>query len=141
MRRYRTSNRNTAVRKNAEAAGFRSGFEQRVAEALTALGVEFEYEPKDRVIEYKVEETRKYLPDFVIGDMVIECKGRLTADDRKKLLLIKKQQWPEVDLRLVFMYPNNKLSAKSKTRYWEWAEKHGFPWADKEVPKEWLSEM
>lgn len=89
------------------------------------------------MLRYKVEEERKYLPDFVIGDVVVECKGRLTAADRKKLLLVRTQH-PGLDLRLVFMYPNNKLSSKSKTRYWEWAEKNGFKWADKFVPKEWL---
>lgn len=84
-----------------------------------------------------MQETRKYTPDFKVGDIRIECKGRLTADDRKKLLLFKAQH-PKIDLRLVFMYPNNKLTARSKTRYWEWAEKHGIVWADREVPKAWL---
>lgn len=91
------------------------------------------------MFKYEVHDTRKYTPDFKVGDIRIECKGRLTADDRKKLLLVKEQH-PEIDLRLVFMYPNNKLTARSKTRYWEWAEKNGFKWADKGVPKEWLDE-
>ena len=130
-RKRRGSNARSRVRKAAQKAGFRSAFEQRVAEGLS----EYEYEPF--VIAYEVHETKKYTPDFALPNKVIlECKGRLTADDRKKMLLVKEQH-PELDIRFVFMYPNNKLTARSKTRYWEWAEKHGFKWADNTVPKEW----
>lgn len=84
-------------------------------------------------------ERRKYTPDFILENgIILETKGRLTAADRKKMLLVKAQH-PGLDIRFVFMYPNNKLSAKSKTRYWEWAEKNGFPWCGKEVPKSWQS--
>lgn len=130
--RRRTKNSRSKVRKEARGAGYRSGFEQRVAEQLTT----FEYEA-DR-LPYEINETHYYTPDFTLPEsgIVLECKGRLTVHDRKKLLLIK-EQYPELDLRLVFMYPNNKLSSKSKTRYWEWAEKHGFPWCGPNVPEEW----
>ena len=88
-------------------------------------------------MEYRVEETRKYLPDFVIDKtIVVECKGRLTAADRKKLLLVKKQH-PGVDLRLLFQY-DNKLSTKSKTRYSNWAEKNGIPYAVESIPRSWI---
>lgn len=89
-------------------------------------------------MEYDVLETRKYTPDFTLPNKVIlEAKGRMTGRDRKKMLLVKEQH-PDRDIRFVFMYPKNKLSAKSNTRYWQWAEKHGFPWCGPEIPKEWL---
>lgn len=135
-RKRRGSNARSKVRKAAQKAGFRSAFEQRVAEGIKALGADYDYETVHFL--YEVNERKRYTPDFVLPNgVIVECKGRLTPADRKKLLLIKEQH-DEVDLRLVFMYPNNKLSAKSKTRYWEWAEKHGFKWADNNVPEEWL---
>jgi hypothetical protein len=130
------SARRSNTRKEAQAAGYRSGFEYTVARSLTERGVEFEYEPKGAIIEYKVDEVRRYLPDFVVGGTRIECKGRLTAADRKKLLLVKKQN-PKLDLRLLFQF-DNKLSTRSKTRYSAWAEKNGFKWAVGSVPREWL---
>lgn len=88
-------------------------------------------------MEYEVHELHKYLPDFVLGNgIVVECKGRLTSADRKKMLLVKKQN-PKKDIRLLFMC-NNKLNPRSKTRYSDWAEKNGFPWALKRIPQEWL---
>lgn len=127
----------SAIRREAKEQGFRSGFELKVAGRLDELKADYEYEPKSAVLEYTVNEKRKYLPDFVVGDIVIECKGRLTAADRKKLKLVKEQH-PGLDIRLVFQY-NNKLNPRSKTRYSDWAEKHGFPWALRVVPKEWFA--
>lgn len=86
---------------------------------------------------YKVDETKRYLPDFVLpGNVVVECKGRLTAADRKKMLLVKRQN-PDLDLRLLFQF-DNKLSPRSKTRYSTWADKNGFPWAVGSIPRGWL---
>ena len=130
--------RKANVRKAAEKAGYRSGFEHRVAQQLTAAKASFDYEPKDEVIEYEVHELRKYLPDFRLNGsgVIVECKGRLTAADRKKLKLVK-TQYPKKDIRLLFMY-NNKLNPRSKTRYSDWADKHGFPWALKDIPEDWI---
>lgn len=77
------------------------------------------------------------MPDFALTNgVLIECKGRLTAADRKKLLLVKKQH-PRLDLRLLFQF-DNKLSPRSKTRYSTWAEKNGFEWAVGSIPRGWL---
>lgn len=90
-------------------------------------------------MSYNIDETRVYLPDFRLPNgIIVECKGRLTAADRKKLKLVKEQH-PDKDIRLVFMY-DNKLNPKSKTRYSAWAEKLGFPWALKAVPVQWIGE-
>ena len=87
---------------------------------------------------YVVNETRQYTPDFLLesSGVVVECKGRLTVADRKKLVLVKKQ-YPRMDLRLLFQF-DNKLSPRSPTRYSVWATKHGFPWAVGAIPEEWL---
>ena len=122
------------VRKEALEAGFRSGLEQDIAAQLDALGVDYGYE--NMKIKYTPKE-RTYTPDFPLPNFIIEAKGRFTAADRAKHLLIKKQH-PHLDIRFVFTNPNQRLSKRSKTTYAQWCEKHGFLYAKKEVPEEWL---
>jgi hypothetical protein len=124
------------VRQRALKAGYRSGLEENVATQLKKLGVTAEYETTK--IKYRVEEDRSYTPDFVLPNgIIIETKGRFVAADRKKHLLIKKQH-PELDIRFVFSNSKTKLSKGSKTTYGAWCTKHGYLYADKEVPLEWL---
>lgn len=121
----------------ARRLGFRSGLEIKVSEQLKESGVEFEYETTK--IKYVVpESTHTYTPDFTFPNgLIVETKGRFLAADRKKHLLIQKQH-PELDIRFVFQNSSNKITKGSKTSYADWATKHGFQYADKEIPKEWL---
>ena len=89
-------------------------------------------------MEWELLERKKYLPDFKVNGFILECKGRLTAADRKKMVAVKSQH-PDKDIRLLFQF-DNKLNPRSKTRYSMWAEKNGFKWALKEVPEAWLLE-
>ena len=119
--------------------GYRSGFENKVASALSEQSISFEYEVTQ--IEYiKPQTTHMYTVDFTLPNgILIETKGRWTTEDRKKHLLIKDQH-PELDIRFVFQNPNGKIRKGSKTSYAEYCDKHGILWADKEIPKEWLLE-
>jgi hypothetical protein len=56
-----------------------------------------------------------------------------------KHLLVKTSN-PELDIRILFQTPNNKITKNSKTTYADWADKNGYLWAAKEIPKEWLEE-
>lgn len=118
-------------------AGFRSGLEERVAKQLASLSVAFTYE--EQKVSYVVPEKQHwYTPDFILGNgVIVETKGEFTSGDRVKHLLIKKQQ-PHLDVRFVFSNSKAKLSKKSKTTYAEWCIKHGFEYADKLIPLEWL---
>lgn len=69
--------------------------------------------------------------------LIVETKGRFTAADRKKHLLIKEQH-PGYDIRFLFQRSASRLSKKSKTTYADWCRKHGFLFADKVVPEKWL---
>jgi hypothetical protein len=126
----------------AEILGMtRSMFEARVLSHLINKGVHYEYESK--VIPYvEPEHRRKYTPDIVLENkIIIEVKGKLDADDRKKMLLVKEQH-PEYDIRFLFMR-DNKLTKSSKTLYSTWAAKHGFPYAVSEdglIPEDWINE-
>jgi hypothetical protein len=118
--------------------GYRSGLEDRIAEQLKSLSVPFKYEKLK--IEYRVEENRKYTPDFELPNgIIIESKGRFVLADRKKHLLIQKQH-PSLDIRFVFTNSKAKINKGSNTSYADWCERNGFLYADKLIPKEWIEE-
>lgn len=119
--------------------GFRSGLEEKIAGQLTSQGVGFTYE--DLTISYVTPaKPHKYTPDFVLeNDIIVESKGRFLTADRQKMVLVK-QQHPELDVRFVFSNSKTKINKRSSTTYGDWATKNGFPYADKEIPAEWLKE-
>ena len=131
------------VRKQALANGWRSGLEESLAAFLRSEGISYEYEQNK--IHYVVpSRDAKYTPDFYIKTrtgktIIVETKGRFLTADRQKMILVK-QQFPDLDIRMVFSRSAIKISKQSKTTYAMWCEKHGFPYADKVVPKEWLDE-
>jgi hypothetical protein len=119
--------------------GFKSGLEEKVAEQLEKVGLRVAYEEK--IIPYTIPETpHKYHADFELpSGIIIETKGRFLPADRKKHELIKKQH-PHLDIRFVFTNSKAKISKTSKTSYADWCLKHGFQFADKLIPQEWLKE-
>lgn len=114
---------------------FRSKFEGKVAAALSEAGVDWEYEPT----RFLYTITRRYTPDFYLPavSVYVEVKGYFTSEDRSKLLQVKRDN-PDIDLRLVFQQPNNRLNKRSKTTYAEWADQHEFQWAEGKVPDAWI---
>lgn len=124
-------------RQAARLKGYRSGLEEQIDLSLANMGVDGQYE--QHKISYVVPASdHKYTPDFRLpSGIFVETKGRFVAADRKKHLLIKEQH-PDLDIRFLFQNANNKLSKKSKTTYAQWCVKHGFLYAEKEIPKEWL---
>jgi len=116
--------------------GYRSGLEEEIAKQLEAKRVQYEYE-KERITYHR---TCYYLPDFKLPNGIfIEAKGRFTKEDRGMLLKVKKQH-PDLDIRLVFSRSKARISKESSTTYAQWCERWGFPYADKQIPEEWLSE-
>ncbi len=101
-----------------------------------------------------------YIPDFILGctkkphsledlpkgAIILELKGFLDHEDRRKLLAVK-AQYPDLDLRLVFMqnnyvYKNRKGKRRTKDcedlRYLQWAEQNGFKACVGKVPDAWI---
>lgn len=129
----------------------RSKFETNVGLDLHKRLVKFEYEAKQ--YEYKckpynatcsncgskeVWEKRKYTPDFFLPNgIIIEAKGRWIAKERKILLAIK-EDYPELDIRMLFQY-NNWLTKKHTQRYGDWCDKRDIKWSVGYVPEEWTS--
>lgn len=118
-------------------AVLRSSFEDRLAAALDAEGIEYEYETK--TFSYTV--VHKYKPDFVLkkAKLLVEAKGYFTAADRSKCLAarpaIEAAGW---ELVFVFQRASNKLHRLSPTTYADWCDKHGFRWAEGEIPVAWI---
>jgi len=116
---------------------FRSGLEYEVAKQLEDAGVTYEYEQTK--IKYQ-KKPSTYLFDFELPNgIIVETKGYFKPADRSKHLLIK-QQHPELDIRFVFSNSQNPLNKKSSTTYADWCERHGFKYADKYIPKDWIDE-
>ena len=121
--------------KKKKTSKFRSKLEENIAALLDGSGVSYGYESEK--LDYTIEHT--YTPDFVLPNYTyIEAKGYWSAADRRKILNVKKAN-PEVDLRMVFQSPYNKINKKSKTTYAMWCEKHDIPWSSyHNIPLEWL---
>lgn len=126
----------------AKKAGYRSGLEDKVAEQLNELKMDYAYEDKGSKIPYtSPAKNHTYNPDFTFNThIIIETKGRFVVADRQKHLLIKAQH-PDKEVRFVFSNSKAKLSKSSKTSYADWCVKHGFAYADKYIPDEWLIEI
>lgn len=125
---------------------YRNKFEEKTGASLKEKGVKFTYETEK--LPYTV--SASYIPDFILTlssgkRLYIETKGNGRSFDgpaRRKLNAVKEQH-PDIDLRLVF-YSNGNIGPKrkdgSRLNQGEWADRHGFKWAIKEIPHEWLKE-
>ena len=114
---------------------YRSKLEERVADLLSNLGVSFEYESTR--VPYEIQ--FNYTPDFILpSGVMLETKGYWDPEDRRKVLAVKKCN-PNLDLRMVFQTPYNKIYKGSKTTYAQFCDKHKIPWTTfTEIPIEWL---
>lgn len=132
MAKKRFTKRQAAVKH-----GYRSGLEEDIDSNLRQRGIDGQYE--QHTISYiKPATNHIYTPDFRLPNGIyVETKGRFVLDDRKKHILIK-QQNPNLDIRFVFQNSRAKIRKGSKTTYADWCIKHGFIFADKEIPTEWL---
>ena len=121
--------------KNRKEIKFKSKLEERVADLLTGLGVSYEYESTK--VPYTIQ--HNYHPDFILPNNVyLETKGYWDPKDRRKVLAVKRDN-PDIDLRMVFQAPYNKISKSSKTTYAQWCERHDIPWTSfHNIPLDWL---
>lgn len=133
---------NNARRIAARKQGYRSGLEIQVAAQIRAKGIKVLYEDPDSKIKFiQPAKNRTYTPDFILPNgIIIETKGRFVSDDRNKHAWIREQYGDTLDIRFVFSNSKAKLYKGSKTSYADWCVKHGFKFADKEIPEEWFDE-
>jgi hypothetical protein len=120
--------------------GFRSGLEEVNSEHIKrVLGLPVLYELLK--VRYAVPLSfHTYTPDFELPNgIIVETKGMWENKDRVKHLLVK-AQYPELDIRLVFTRAKTAIAPGAKTTCGQWADKHGFKWAEKLIPAEWAKE-
>lgn len=126
---------------------YKSDLEDDIAAQLVEAGIPIEYESQRIPYEVPAREA-VYVTDFGLpGEIIIEGKGRFghrgnqkaSTAERQKFILVKKQH-PDLDIRFVFSNPNLPIYKGSKTTYAKWADTHGFPWAAKRIPDEWIEE-
>ena len=115
---------------------YRSGLEKKVADLMDNLGVIYEYE--STTVPYVIQ--HNYTPDFCLANGVfLETKGYWDAESRRKMLEVKKNN-PDLDIRMVFQSPYNKISKKSKTTYAMWCDRLDIPWCEfHSIPIDWLT--
>lgn len=120
--------------------GFRSGLEKKLSEELEAQGVPYLYEKLTIRFIWPARDGR-YKPDWLLtsNGIIIESKGVFDVEDRQKHLLVQAQH-PDLDIRFVFSSSRTKLYPNSPTSYGDWCKTHGFQFADKSIPKEWITE-
>jgi hypothetical protein len=107
---------------------FRSGLEEHTSDEIAARGLEVQFETLK--VPYTIPASpHRYTPDFVLPNgIIIETKGLWDAADRAKHNLIR-AQWPDLDIRLIFQNPDQKISPTSPTSYGDWCDKFGLRWA------------
>ena len=119
-----------------ENPNFRSGFEESIWNAALRSHNTLVHEP--HYIPYILKGS--YLPDFILPNgIIIEAKGYLDAASCKKMKAVKASN-PHLDIRFVFQNANGKRNKRAKLRNYEWAERHGFPWAEGVIPLAWWKE-
>lgn len=115
---------------------FRSGFEETIYNAAKRSRKVLQHEP--HFIPYVMKGS--YLPDFLLSNGIyIEAKGYLDAASCKKMKAVKASN-PDLDIRFVFQNANGKRNKRAKLKNWEWAERHGFIWAEGTIPLAWFKE-
>jgi len=112
----------------------KSGFERTIVANLKSRSVNFTYE--ELTLPYVLH--GEYHPDFVLkgSGIIVEAKGVLDRDSKRKMIAVKKQ-YPDLDIRFLFMNADKKVPGTKQT-HGEWATKNGFVWAEGKVPDEWL---
>ena len=117
---------------------YRSNFE---AAVHLFLGDEWEFEPHS--LEYSVP--RKYTPDFVHKNFIVEAKGYFREGDTQKYRAIH-DQTSKTGQKLVFvlMNPNKKVRKGATLTMSGWCDKNDIPWFTMETLnelKEWADEF
>jgi len=138
MNRYGRPINKKGAQAEALKLGFKSMAEVELFQHQQDVGYGILYEPMK--IQYVLK--KMYTPDFQVFKedgtfFYAEMKGYLRPADRTKMCAVK-EQYPDLDLRFIFINANTTITKRSKTTYGMWATKQGFMWAEKTIPDEWL---
>ncbi|PCI28254.1 endodeoxyribonuclease [Candidatus Wolfebacteria bacterium] len=114
---------------------YRSRLEAKAAVMMASVdGLEYE----KTKLSYTL--LKNYLPDFRVGNIVIEVKGFFDSPDRTKIRKVREEH-PEIDLRMFFGDFTKKIHKNSKTSYKAWCEKQGILCCQKVIPNSWIIDL
>jgi len=128
---------------------YRSKYEANIAKDLTDRNIKFDYETIK--LPYFISKKGKcslctsgivfvsktYIPDFIIGSLIIEAKGRFVSSDRTKMLATKEAN-PNLDIRMLFMR-DQWCTKKKRKKYSDWCNDHNIKFAfGTSVPLSWI---
>lgn len=112
---------------------YRNNFEKQVG---LILGLPYEYESLK--LPYVIH--RHYVPDFIKGKTLIECKGFFRLGDTQKYKSIRDSLYPQgYELIFVLHNPLKKVRKRSKINMAQWCEKEKFKWCSLENIKDVLT--
>ena len=96
----------------ATSRGIKHGYRSGLEDRISEQlnGLGVPFKYEEFKIKYEVNEIRTYTPDF------------------------------RLDIMFVFSNSKGKISKGSKTSYADWCDKHGYSYADKLIPEEWIKE-
>lgn len=105
---------------------FRSTLEAETAKTLDALGLPWEYETKKLTLQegfrcqYQKDKVRaiEYLPDFIVGPIMLETKGFETPDWKIKKKLLYKYLTENDPSAIFYMVKNSKQLLEALDRHW-----------------------
>lgn len=136
-RKYRVQKFRDMVKEKRECKklGYDSNFEVAIGLDLEDKCAEAKYHPG--YIPYVIH--THYEPDWILlNGIIIEAKGELQQEDRRKHRILK-DCYPDLDIRFVFDKPHSVITG-GKISKAQWCERNKILWADRVVPNEWLKE-
>ena len=129
----------------------RSKFEKRTATILFDWNIPYKYEETSYEYDEPLRKNRArcgdcestnlirtgwYTPDFFLDNgVIIECKGRWTAADRRKMLAVEDAHG--LGIKMLFMR-DNKIHRNSSTYYSDYCMDNNIDYAVGVPPRSWL---
>ena len=105
---------------------YKSKLERDFAKALKENKIKAEYEAD----KFPYVRPSSYTPDWKLKEkLYLETKGEFTAAQRANLLAFR-EQYPDIQIIMVFACATNKLHKKAKMTYAEWCDKNGIKYHD-----------
>lgn len=107
---------------------YRSTLEAHTAETLDKMGIPYEYETKKIVLQegfrcpYQKDKIREifYVPDFIVGPIMLETKGFETPDWKIKKKLLYKYLVENEPGAIFYMIKNDKQLLQALDNHWSY---------------------
>ena len=115
-----------SYRRSENRFQYKSLLEKDVADHMDSRKIKYKYEADT----FHYVRPSHYTPDWKIGPkLYLETKGEFAPSQRANMLAFK-EQYPDIEIIMVFAQASNKLNKKAKMTYAEWCDKNGIKYHD-----------